>query len=102
LGDAVLLFAVLLTVFGFFSGFLGEFVIARGFPSFLLLGLISLILCTGLQAVLFFMMIPTPWNTLLQTALKQLLVTLPFVIPAFLSLRWALRPIRIARRKTTF
>ena len=102
LGDSVLLFTVLLTVFGFFSGFLGEFVIARGFPSFLLLGLISLILCTGLQAVLFFMMIPTPWNTLLQTALKQLLVTLPFVIHAFLALRWALRPIRIARRKTTF
>ena len=101
-GDSVLLFTVLLTVIGFFSGFLGEFVMARGFPSFFFLGLISLMLCTGLQAVLFAMLIPTPWKALLQTALRQFLITLPFLIPAYLSIRWALRPIRIARRKTTF
>ena len=101
-GDSVLLFTVLLTVMGFFSGFLGEFVMARGFPSFLLLGLISLVLCTGIQAVLFSMLIPTPWKVLLLAALKQLLITLPFLIPAYLSVRWALRPIRAARRKTTF
>jgi hypothetical protein len=75
---------------------------ARGFPSFLLLGLISLVLCTGIQAVLFSMLIPTPWKVLLLAALKQLLITLPFLIPAYLSVRWALRPIRAARRKTTF
>lgn len=102
LGDSVLLFTVLLTVMGFFSGFLGEFVMARGFPSFLLLGLISLALCTGIQAVLFSMLIPTPWRALLPAALKQLLVTLPFLLPAYLFVRWALRPIRAARRKTTF
>ena len=102
LGDSVLLFTVLLTVMGFFSGFLGEFVMARGFPSFLLLGLISLVLCTGMQAILFSMLIPTPWKALLRASLKQLLITLPFLIPAYLSIRWALRPIRAARRKTTF
>ncbi len=102
LGDSVLLFTVLLTVLGFFSGFLGEFVMAKGFPSFLLLGMVTLVLSTGLQAVLFTMLIPTPWQLLLQTALKQLLITLPFLIPSYLSIRWALRPVRIARRNTTF
>ena len=102
LGDSVLLFTVLLTVLGFFSGFLGEFVMARGFPSFLLLGLISLIFCTGLQAVLFAMLIPTPWQVLLRTAMKQILITLPFLIPAYLSVRWAFRPVRAARRNATF
>lgn len=102
LGDSVLLFTVLLTVLGFFSGFLGEFVMARGFPSFVLLSLICLILCTGLQAVLFAMLIPTPWKILLQTALRQLLITLPFLIPAYLAVRWAMQPIRAARKKSTF
>ena len=102
LGDSVLLFTVLLTVIGFFSGFLGEFVMARGFPSFLLLGIVSLALCTGFQALLFALMIPAPRNVLLLTAVKQLLITLPFLIPAYLSVRWALRPIRAAKRKTTF
>ena len=102
LGDSVLLFTVLLTVMGFFAGFLGEFVMARGFPSFLLLGLISLALCTGIQAVMFSMLIPTPWIALMQTALKQMVITLPFLIPVYLSVRWALRPVRTARKKTTF
>ena len=48
------------------------------------------------------MLIPTPWKVLLLAALKQLLITLPFLIPAYLSVRWAMRPIRAARRKTTF
>ena len=102
LGDSSLLFTVLLTVLGFFSGFLGEFVMARGFPSFLVLGLASLVLCTGLQAVLFAMLIPSPWELLLHTGLKQLLITLPFLIPVYLLVRWAMRPTRAARRKTTF
>lgn len=102
LGEASLLFTVLLTVIGFFSGFLGEFVLARGFPSFLLLSLMGLLLCTGLQMLFFSMQIPTPWSLLLITGGKQLLLTLPFLIPAYWAVRWALRPVRAIRKKSTF
>ena len=102
MGETSLLFIVLLTVLGFFSGFLGEFVLARGFPSFLLLSLASLVLCTGLQMLLFSMQIPAPWRELLISGLKQLVLTLPFIIPAYWAVRWALRPTRAAKRKTTF
>ncbi len=100
--ESSLLFTVLLAVIGFFSGFLGEFVMARGFPSFLILSLASLVLCTGMQMLLFHMRIAAPWKVLLITGLKQLILTLPFLIPAYWSVRWSLRPTRIARKKTTF
>lgn len=102
LGDSGLLFTVVLTVIGFFSGFLGEFVMARGFPSFLVLGLAGLILCTGLQAVFFMMLIPVSPEELLRTALRQLVITLPYLIPVYLAVRWAMRPVRNARKKAAF
>ena len=97
-----MLFTVMLTVLGFFAGFLGEFVLARGFPSFLLLGLASLVLCTGLQMLFFHMQIAAPWSELLLAGARQLILTLPFLIPAYWIIRWALRPTRIAKKKTTF
>lgn len=100
--ESSLLFTVLLTVIGFFSGFLGEFVMARGFPSFLILSLVSLAVCTGMQILLFSMRIATPWQVLIVTGAKQLILTLPFLIPAYWIIRWALRPTRIAKKKTTF
>ncbi len=102
LEETSMLFTVLLTVLGFFSGFLGEFVLARGFPSFLVLSLAGLVLCTGLQMLFFSMLIPTSWRVLLITGAKQLVLTLPFIIPAYLSVRWALRPSRAAKQKNTF
>ena len=100
--ESSLLFTVLLTVLGFFSGFLGEFVVARGFPSYLLLSLAGLVICTGMQMLLFYMRIPTPLPVLLVTGGKQLLLTLPFLIPVYWIIRWTLRPARAANRKTTF
>lgn len=43
-------FTVLLTLTGFFSGFLSEFILARGFPSFLTLSVAALLLCSVMQA----------------------------------------------------
>ena len=102
MGEVSVLFIVLLTVLGFFSGFLGEFVLARGFPSFLLLSMVSLVICTGLQVLLFSMQIPTPWRVLLFSGLKQVVLSLPFIIPVYWTVRWALRPTRAAQRKITF
>ena len=102
MGETSLLFIVILTVLGFFSGFLGEFVLARGFPSFLLLSLASLVICTGLQILLFSMQVPTPLRELLFSGLKQIIISLPFIIPAYWTVRWALRPTRAAKRKSTF
>ena len=102
MGEGSMLFTVLLTVLGFFSGFLGEFIMARGFPSFLVLSLVGLAVCTALQMLLFSMLIPTAWRDLLIAGAKQSILTLPFIIPVYWAVRWALRPPRTARRKSTF
>ena len=49
LGGGGLVFTVALTVMGFFSGFLGDFILARGFPSYLLLSVCALLLSAFIQ-----------------------------------------------------
>jgi hypothetical protein len=100
LGESGLLFTVLLTVLGFFCGFMGEFILSRSLPSFLILSGATLVICTGMQALLFGMLIPTPLKDLGLTCLKQLILTLPFLLPAYICVRWALRPLRGVRRKS--
>lgn len=43
-------FTITLTLIGFFSGFLSEFILAKGFPSFLTLSIAALLLCSFMQA----------------------------------------------------
>ena len=87
MGDSSVLFTVLCTLAGFLSGFLSEFVLARGFPSFALLGGVTLVLCAGAQSfvLLFFAGVaPLP---LLRTALVQTLYSLLFILPLYYPAR---------------
>ncbi len=97
-GSGGLLLALSLCVGGFFSGFLGEFVLARGFPSFAALSLGMLLLLSLLQLFPFAVYERFPLGPLLVTGLKQTLYSLLFLLPAYFCVRRAFRPLR--RSKT--
>ena len=91
LGGGGLLFTVALTAMGFFAGFLGDFVMARGFPSFVLLGLGTLLISAFLQMFrLLFFDGEAPWPLILM-ALLQTAASVIFLLPLYLCVRRALR-----------
>ena len=76
---------------GFFAGFLGDFVMARGFPSFVLLGLGTLLISAFLQMFqLLFFDGEAPWP-LIRMALLQTAASVIFLLPLYLCVRRALR-----------
>ena len=100
LGGGGLLFTVALTVMGFFAGFLGDFVMAKGFPSYLLLSLASLLLCAFLQMFrLLFFDRAALWP-LVYTGLMQTLASAIFILPLYFCVRRALRCWRRNRERT--
>ena len=91
LGDGGLLFTVALTAMGFFAGFMGDFVMARGFPSFVLLGLGPLLISAFLQ--MFRLLVfdgEAPWP-LIRMGLLQTAASLLFLLPTYLCVRRAMR-----------
>lgn len=76
-------FTLLLTVTGLVVGWLGDTVLVKSFPSYLLCSLGALIFCAFIQvfALLFFENAPIP--LLLNTGVLQTLVSLPFLIPTY-------------------
>lgn len=96
-GSGGLMLALTLCVAGFFSGFLGEFVLARGFPSFAVLNLALLLLIAFLQLFRFAFYEGVPFWPLALIGLKQTLYSLLFLLPAYFCVRRALRPLRRAR-----
>lgn len=92
LGGQSLLFAVWLTAAGFFAGFLGEFALAQGFPSFVLLSLGALLASAGLQLLHPLLAgCGTLWP-LVRTGLLQTGYSMLFVLPTYAAVRRALRP----------
>ena len=92
LGGQGLTFTVFLTAAGFFAGFLGEFILHRGFPSYLLLSLGTLVLSAVLQMLRLWLYAHCPLWPLALTGLKQTGYSLLFTIPAYFCLRRALQP----------
>ena len=91
LGGGGLTFTVALTAMGFFAGFLGDFIMARGFPSFVLLGLGTLLLSAFLQMFrLLFFDGAAPWP-LVRMGLLQTAASVLFLLPVYLCVRRALR-----------
>lgn len=86
-------FTVLLPLIGFFSSFLCEFVLARGFPSFLVLSLCALLLSALMQALPAAFRYLSPGSAALR-AVFQTAYSLIFVLPVY----WASR--RISRLKS--
>ena len=86
-----LMFTVLLTFFGFFSGFLSEFILARGFPSYIALCIAGLIICSALQAVPLIFFDGVRATVLVRPAAVQTLYSFVFVLPVYWSTRAASR-----------
>lgn len=82
-------FTILLTIVGFGSGFLSEFLLAKGFPSFLTLALTALLLCSASQAIpaVIYRGMSLPRGAV--SALIQTAYSLIFVLPVY----WASRGI---------
>ena len=82
-------FTILLTLIGFFSGFLSEFILAKGFPSFLTLSVAALLICSAMQAFpgIAFNGVPLSAGTV--KVLIQTAYSLIFVLPVY----WASRGI---------
>ena len=82
-------FTVLLTLVGFFSGFLSEFILAKGFPSFLVLSVAALFVCSAMQAFPGVAFLGVPLTDGLVGTLIQTTYSLIFVLPVY----WASRGI---------
>ena len=87
-GDSFV-FTVLLTLVGFFSGFLSEFILAKGFPSFLVLSVATLFVCSAMQAFPGVAFLGVPLTDGLVGTLIQTTYSLIFVLPVY----WASRGI---------
>ena len=100
LGGGGLLFTAALTALGFVSGFLGEFVLMRSFPSFALLGTATLLLSALLQMFrLLFYGLAAP-GPLLRVGLLQTLASMLFLLPLYFCVRRSLRSWRRRRERT--
>lgn len=102
LGGGGLLFTVAMTVMGFFCGFLGEFVLARGFPSYLILSLAVLLISAFLQMFRLLVFDRVPLWPLAYMGLMQTLASAVFILPLYFCLRRALRCWRRSRERTSF
>ncbi len=82
-------FTILLTLIGFFCGFLSEFILAKGFPSFLTLSVAALLLCSVISAVPAISYRGVSLSDGIIAALIQAVYSLIFVLPVY----WASRGI---------
>jgi cell shape-determining protein MreD len=83
----IAVFAVVLTALGILIGVLFDTVVARGFPAYLLCGVLALfaVSFTQMFALLFFERVPAP--ELIRTALRQTLVSALFTPPFYFICR---------------
>ena len=100
LGGGGLVFTVALTVMGFFSGFLGDFILARGFPSYLLLSVCALLLSAFIQMFRLLVFDRAPVWPLVRMGLLQSLASVIFILPLYFCVRRALRSWRRGRERS--
>ena len=91
LGGTGLLFTVFLTACGFFTGFLSQFVLAKGFPTYFVVSLSVLLIAAFIQMFGLLAYYGASPIALILTGLKQTLYSLVFVIPLYLCIRQASR-----------
>ena len=100
LGGGGLLFTVALTVMGFLCGFLGDFILARGFPSYLMLSAGVLLLSAFIQMFRLLVFDHAPVWLLIRTGLMQSLASALFILPLYFCVRRALRAWRRGRERS--
>jgi hypothetical protein len=82
---------VFLTACGFFTGFLSQFVLAKGFPTYFVLSLSALLIAAFIQLLGLFAYYGVSLTALITIGLKQTLYSIFFVIPFYLCIRQASR-----------
>ena len=80
-------YMVLFALLGFFSGLLGEFLINRRFFAYFLLSAIALALTAAVQALPLWVFREVPLEELLPVAIVQVLLSLPFAVPAYFAVK---------------
>ena len=85
---------LLCTLFGFFTGLLGDFFLNRRFPAYLILAGAALVVTALVQALPLWIFRGTSPELLFPVALLQALWGLPFAVPVYFIVR------RIAERET--
>lgn len=89
LGGTGLLFTVFLTACGFFTGFLSQFVLAKGFPSYFVISLSVLMIAAFIQMFGLLAYYGADPLILILTGLKQTLYSLILTVPIYLWIRRA-------------
>ena len=97
LADSGSLFTVYLAIAGFFTGFLSEFVLARGFPSFFTVSLVTLVIAALLQLAGPFFYHGAPLSVLWKPALIQIVYSAVFILPVYYPVHRATRSTRRVR-----
>ncbi len=83
-----MLFLLLFTVFGFFSGLLAQYLINRKLLSYLLLAAFALLSTALFQILPLWIFRGAPSGPLLRTALLQALWALPLAVPVYFIVKW--------------
>ena len=81
--EQTVLFTILLTVIGFFSGVLGKYLLHKGFVSFLVLVLAAMSFITLAQMFRFLFFTDTDAWAVWRTGLIQILWSLPWAVPIY-------------------
>lgn len=85
--ENTVLFTILLTVIGFFSGVLGKYLLHKGFLSYMTLVLAAMILVTLIQMFSFLFFTDTNAWAVWRTGLVQILWSLPWAVPLYFPCR---------------
>lgn len=85
--ENTVLFTILLTVVGFFSGVLGKYLLHKGFLSYMTLVLAAMILVTLIQMFSFLFFADTNAWAVWRTGLVQILWSLPWAVPLYFPCR---------------
>lgn len=86
-GESSVTYLVLFAAFGFGAGLLGEFFINRRFVAFLLLSLAALAVTAVCQIFPLWAFRGVPLGTLFPVAVPQVLISLPFAVPAYFAVK---------------
>lgn len=87
LADSRVLFTVSLAVTGFITGFLSEFILARGFPTYFILSFLVLALLSFLQMFRYLVFDHISFKVLYPVAINQTLYSAIFIIPVYYQVK---------------
>ncbi len=90
-GDTLVLFTVLLPLLGFGCGLLSEYILTRGFPSYCVCSLITVLLCAFLQAFKYYAFTDVPFWPITAVLLLQAAASAVFIIPVYWAVRFISR-----------